>query len=256
MADNLRQRRGKKSSGGDATPSATTAGGESANGGNEKEELTPIEQLKSARARLVVSRDRTADLHAAWKSQLFLLSLLVVVVTMHALQSSVSSCIREIKESDEEGGSAGVSGAEATKIILADSYCEVLGVVISSLLAYFLALKKQTPSMELDGWPYMISSAMVPMILGLYFHSNKAGCLAEGGDMESSDDPAKDYQRHQFPAVVIYHTIVTVAFWFMKSGKEQCEEHVELVDQSIRDFARMDEKMELRKKLKRRVGRK
>jgi len=60
MADNnVRQRRGKKSTSGaaDSEVSSTT----------NNNDTKPIEQLKNAQARLIVSRDRTADLHTAWR---------------------------------------------------------------------------------------------------------------------------------------------------------------------------------------------
>jgi len=247
MAENVRQRRGKKSSGSTDTD------------GNGTQQPAPIDQLKNAQARLVVSRDRTADLHAAWKNQLFLLSLLIIMVTLHQLQSSISSCILEIKGStnNNEGGEIGaVSGGEAIKIIFSDSFCEILGVAISSLLAYFLALAKFDSKLELDNWPYMVSSALVPICLSFYFHSSKQLTCTGENDVENSEDSSEKDPRHQFPAVVIYHTIVTVAFWFMKSGMKQCEDHVKLVTDSIRDFERMDKKLELKKKLKSQAARK
>ena len=63
MADNnVRQRRGKKSTSGaaDSEVSSTT-------NNNDTTKPTPSEQLKNAQARLIVSRDRTADLHTAWR---------------------------------------------------------------------------------------------------------------------------------------------------------------------------------------------
>ena len=61
MADNnVRQRRGKKStSAADSETSTTTD--------NDTTKPTPSKQLKNAQARLIVSRDRTADLHTAWR---------------------------------------------------------------------------------------------------------------------------------------------------------------------------------------------
>lgn len=260
MADNLRQRRGKRSSdgGGAASAGAEASSSATANGnGQPQQQLTPIEQLKGARAKLVVSRDRTADLHAVWKGQLFLLSLLVLIVAMHQLQTSVSSCILEVKGSGGDGGS--VTGAEVARLALGDSCCEVLGVVVASLLAYFLALAKMsgTSPVELDRWPYILSGALVPVTLGLYFHSGQAGCLPEkGGEAFEGSEGTASNERHQFPVVAIWHTIVTAAFWFMKNGRQQCEEHVQLVDDSIRDFERMDEKLKLKEQLKRKTRKK
>ncbi|KAL7542914.1 hypothetical protein ACHAWF_007281 [Thalassiosira exigua] len=243
MTENLRQRRGTKSA------EASTSSSLDADTGQP----TPLQQLRNAQAKLIISRDRTADLHTAWRNQLFRLSLVVVCVSIHQLQSSISSCILEVKGSNKASGGEGsegyLSGAESIKLIFVDSFCELLGVFISSLLAYFLALSR-TDALELDNWPYMVSSAIVPVSLGFYFHStNKLGCLRGDNALDNFSDSAQD-QRHQFPAVVIYHTIVTVAFWFMKNGMHQCEGHVNLVEGSIKDFERMEKKLELKKQLK------
>ena len=57
--NNVRQRRGKKS---------TSAAAESeVSSTTNNNDTKPIEQLKNAQARLIVSRDRTADLHTAWR---------------------------------------------------------------------------------------------------------------------------------------------------------------------------------------------
>mmetsp|Transcript_11799 Transcript_11799/g.28942 ORF Transcript_11799/g.28942 Transcript_11799/m.28942 type:complete len:255 (+) Transcript_11799:37-801(+) len=248
MSDNVRQRRGKKSSGATAAAGASETSSEAKSGGNPP---TPIDQLHSAKAKLIMSRDRTADLHRAWKAQLFRLSILVVFVAIYQLQTSVSTCIGEIKESNEtfdgDHSVAIVTGVEAIKLIFGDNFCEVLGVFIASILAYFLALSNME-AMQLEHWSYMLSSALVPVCLGFFFHSKQLGCLREE-IIVNTDELTKD-QRHQFPAVVIYHTIVTVAFWFMKSGMKQCEDHVQLVSNSIEDFARMEKKMEKKKQLK------
>jgi hypothetical protein len=202
----------------------------------------------------MVSRDRTADLHAAWRNQLFRLNLIIAIVSLHQFHAPISSCIREIKDFNEatssaEEGATGklISRLQAIRILFGESFVEILGVVISFLLAYFLALGMVNP-VELDSWPYVVSSALIPMQLGFYFHSNQLGCLG-GNERINSDDPPVTHDR-QFPVVVIYHTIVTVAFWFMKSGMERCEEHVKMVNDSIVDFERMDKKLELKKKLK------
>ena len=61
MADNnVRQRRGKKSTSGAADSEVSSTA-------NNDTKPTPSEQLKNAQARLIVSRDRTADLHTAWR---------------------------------------------------------------------------------------------------------------------------------------------------------------------------------------------
>jgi hypothetical protein len=213
--DTLKQRRGKKSVA--STISAPT----------------PLEQMRSAQAKLFVSRDRTADLHAAWRSQLFRFSLLVVFVTMYQLQASLSACIREIK--NQKG--ATVSGIGAIKILLGDSYCELMGVFISSSLSYFLALGYHT-GLELETWPYVLSTALTPICVGLFFNSRPVGC--SGGE---ELDMTGDDKRHQFPAVILWHTIVTGAYWFMKSGKEECDLNVLICTQAIEDLEKTNEQI-------------
>lgn len=231
--NNLKQRRGKKSS---PPPEASASTTSEVNASQPP--AAPLEQLRSAEERLIVARERTVDLHAAWRGQLFRLSLLVVFVAMYQLQTSIAACIREIKDHDTKA--ATVTGVEAMQLIFGDSFSELLGVIISSLLAYFLAISSSSTSAQADlnAWPYMVSSALTPVCLGFFFNSRSMGCLGEEETLKISDT-VDDDRRHQFPAVVIYHTIVTFAFWFMKSGMQQCEDNVKLCTQSIQDIEKM-----------------
>ncbi|KAL3785886.1 hypothetical protein HJC23_008774 [Cyclotella cryptica] len=243
MTGNLRQRRGKKASNGPATHEDETPSKA------QEESRTPMEQLRDAQARLIVSRDRTADLHAAWRNQMFRMSIIIIFVTLHQFQKPIQSCIGDIKASNDavgvstEEGSPDkqrISGMEAIGILFGYAFYELLAVATAFLIAYLL-LANNTSSLELNSTPYFLSSALVPIQLGFYFHSKQpSSCVGEG---------AEDVQRN-FPVVVIYHTIVTIAAWFMKSGMEQCEEHVKLVTDSIADFERMDKKLKQKKQLK------
>lgn len=229
--NNLKQRRGKKSSTSAATPPGVEV--------SQPPSTSPLEQLRSAQERLIISRDRTADLHAAWRGQLFRLSLIVVFVAIYQLQTSISACIREVKDYDAKKATT-ISGARAMQLIFGDSFSELIGVIISSLLAYFLAISSTDVSYaDMNAWPYMLSSALTPICLGFFFNSKSAGCLVEEDEALNNIDSVDD-KRHQFPAVVIYHTIVTIAFWFMKTGLQQCEDNVKLCTQSIKDFERMN----------------
>lgn len=254
MPEELRQRRGKKIIGAAATTSASPTSEKNVVPGDNQP--TPIEQLRSAQAKLIISRHRMVDLHAAWKNQLFRISFLVLAVTLYQLQNSVSTCIQEIKYSnnDVDDKELATIGVGATKLIFSHSFSEIVGVLIASCLTYFLSIGLKDPDtpMEMEKWPYMASSALVPLCLCFYFHTKQLGCFA--GDVTILDDPDEPKPiRHQFPVVVIYHTIVTVAAWFMKSGLQSAEEHVDLVSDSIRDFERMDKKLALKRQLKSRT---
>lgn len=257
MADELRQRRGKKSSGTPATTADASPADNAAVPGDPKP--TPIEQLRNAQARLVLSRDRMLDLHASWKTQLFTMSCLIVLVTLYQLQTSIATCIHEIKRPTTEAqvDAGATTGADALQLIFGTAFSEIVGVVIAALLTCFLALDRAVPRtpLVLERWPYMVSSALVPLCLSFYFHIKQRGCVAGEADAVDLEEPDAKEIRHQFPVVVIYHTIVTIAAWFMKSGIQKAEEHVDLVTDSIRDFERMDKKLAMkRRQLKGRAG--
>ncbi|KAL7483477.1 hypothetical protein ACHAW6_009119 [Cyclotella cf. meneghiniana] len=249
MTNNLRQRRGKKATNGPATQHDKTPSKA------PEETRTPMEQLRDAQARLMVSRDRTADLHAAWRNQMFRMSLIIIFVTIHQFQKPIQSCIADIKASNhrvgvsaEEGLSEKqrISGMEAIGMLFGYTFFELLSVATAFLIAY-LILSNKNSSLELNTTPYFLSSALVPIQLGFYFHSKQPlSCVGEG---------VEEVQRN-FPVVVIYHTIVTVAGWFMKSGMEQCEEHVKLVTDSIADFERMEKKLQKKKQFKQEINKK
>ena len=235
MSDNLRQRRGKKKSNESAMHE------ESDQLRKEHKNTTPIQQLREAHAKLIISRERTADLHAAWRSQMFRMSLIVIFVALHQLQKPIQSCIGDIKglNEGETLNKLAISGMDAIRIIFGYTYYELLAVVTAFLMA-FLLIPNKASTLELSSSPYFISSALVPIQLGFYFHTKQpAACIGEG---------VEEVQRN-FPAVVIYHTIITLAAWFMKNGMDQCEEHVNLVTDSIADFERMEKKMEQKKHL-------
>ena len=182
--------------------------------------------------------------------QLFRMSLLVIFVCLHQLQSCIGSCLGDIKGFNQSAdGSKQISGTKAIQNVFGTYSYEVLGVVISFLLALFLGICKDSKR-DLDHWSYLICSALVPVCLGLYFQSRDVGCLEEAAPEE------EETAKRQFPAVVIYHTVTTLAFWFMQSGRDQCENHVKIVEESMQDFARMDEKMELKRKQMKQARRK
>ena len=220
-SDNLRQRRGGNGTTSAATTTTTTSG-PSATSSSSANKPTPTDQLKHAQAKLIVARDRTADLHAIWRGQLFRLSFLILFLSVYQLQTSISTCFTEIKGVGENY----TTGVQAIKIIFTDSFCELLGVIISSLLAYFLAASTKT-TLDLDYPAYMVCSVLIPICLGIYFQSERVGCFVnednDNNNMKLDKIQEVDDKRHQFPAAVIYHTIVTVAFWFMKQGMKHCE---------------------------------
>lgn len=158
----------------------------------------------------------------------------------------MKSCIEDIKKSnaaeDGQEGKEPISGMQAMGILFGYSFYELLSVVTAFLLTYILLLSiDKTSSLELNNTAYFLCSTLVPIQLGFYFHTQQpVSCIGEG---------VEEVQRN-FPAIIIYHTIVTIAAWFMKGGMDQCEEHVKMVSESIEQFERLEKKLKQKKHIK------
>lgn len=237
--DGVRQRRGEKS-GGDSATTTTVASSD------HQQMPSPDDQMKNAHAKIVMTKMRTAELHASWRGHLFRLSLLIVIISLHQAQVRSAGCIREIKASSGGEGGNDVGGYEAMQLILGESSFELVGVVISFLLAYFLALGQLIDApLSMDTWPYLLSSVLVPMQLGMFYHNEPQGCFVGGADPASFGDLAPTEIR-QFPVGVVYHTIISLAVWFMKMGMDKCEENVDLVEVAMRELSAMNENMKIK----------
>ena len=219
--------------------------------------------LQSAIQRIAVTNTRTADLHEMWRSSLLKLSYLVVVLCMHQTNGIIGQCVRDVKVVNDNiievlsGGDGeavdSISGMEALKLILTHALPVLLGIVIAGLLVKFLSIRDANTGAVADfGSPwYYVSAGMIPMVISLHFQITGAGGgggIGSGGDgiMEtavsscvSTHDVASQYfdpgtlvdiasrTKKQLPVAVVWHTIVTVSYWFMKKGREQCDRNME-----------------------------
>mmetsp|Transcript_36467 Transcript_36467/g.79723 ORF Transcript_36467/g.79723 Transcript_36467/m.79723 type:complete len:330 (-) Transcript_36467:111-1100(-) len=221
--------------------------------------------LQDAIQRIAVTNTRTADLHEMWRSSLLKLSYLVVVLCIHQTNGIIGQCVRDVKVVNDNievlsGGDDGeavesISGIEASKLILIHALPVLLGIVIAGLLVKFLSIRDANTGTVADfGSPwYYVSAGMVPMIISLHFQSTGAGAGGGGGiigsggdDMEtavsscvSTHAVASQYfdpgtlvdiasrTKTQLSVAVVWHTIVTVSYWFMKKGREQCDRNME-----------------------------
>mmetsp|Transcript_23394 Transcript_23394/g.67410 ORF Transcript_23394/g.67410 Transcript_23394/m.67410 type:complete len:303 (-) Transcript_23394:66-974(-) len=227
-------------------PPASTAGGVDAD--------TKVQQ---AIARVAMANTRTRDLHEMWRSTLHKMAYLVALLALHQLNGTVGQCIRDVKSvnsaASDGGGGSPLSGVDTIGLILTDALPAILGIVISGLLLKFLSLYNERTDLPADfssPW-YYVGAGMVPMIISLHFQTLNSGggggsddgsvtgavvasCVSAHETASQFFDPGTEAEiaarvQKQIPVAIVYHTVVTVSYWFMKKGREQCERNMELL---------------------------
>lgn len=208
-------------------------------------------QVQQAIARVAMANARTKDLHKMWRSTLHKMSYLVVMLALHQLNGTVGQCIRDVKgvnaSAGDGSGSPLLSGMDTLGLVLTDALPAILGVVISGLLVKFLSLyndRTEQPADFSSPW-YYVGAGIVPMIISLHFqtlNSNGAdgdvvgvtSCVSTHDTASQFFDPGTEADiaarvQKQIPVAIVYHTVVTVSYWLMKKGREQCERNMELL---------------------------
>lgn len=230
-------------------------------------------QVQQAIARVAMANTRTKDLHNMWRSTLHKMSYLVVMLALHQLNGTVGQCIRDVKgvnaAAGDGSGSSLLSGMDTLGLVLTDALPAILGVVISGLLVKFLSLYNERTDQPADfssPW-YYVGAGIVPMILSLHFQTlNSSGPDGDSGGVTSCVsthetasqffDPGTEADiaarvQKQIPVAIVYHTVVTVSYWFMKKGREQCERNMELLrslNGQIRDLKETNKDLKEKKK--------
>mmetsp|Transcript_17738 Transcript_17738/g.25032 ORF Transcript_17738/g.25032 Transcript_17738/m.25032 type:complete len:230 (-) Transcript_17738:465-1154(-) len=218
---NLRSRSSKRS----------TSEGPSENQGKLSQEIEKA--MKAVKSTMIM----TSKLHESWRNHLLRLSYLVALLTLHQFQQPFGECITNVKShNDIVQNEEKVSGWNTVWLATNATMCEIVNVVISLCLVSFLSLKD--PNAELKTWQYIISSSLVPLCLGIYFHTKRIECIGEELLVNDSDDKT----TRQFPVAVIFHTIVTGSLWFMKMAMEKCKNNVESVEKLQKNLESLSKK--------------
>ena len=136
------------------------------------------------------------------------------------------------------------SGTEIIGLVLADALPAILGVVVSGLLVKFLSLSadERTGRPADFGSPwYYVGAGMAPMIVSLHFQTLNSGvsdgfasCVSTHEEASQFFDPGTEADiaarvQKQIPVAIVYHAVVTVSYWLMKKGREQCDRNTELL---------------------------
>jgi len=247
-------------------PSAPAAASTAATGGAAESDT----QVQQAIARVAMANTRTKDLHKMWCSALHKMSYLVALLALHQLNGAVGQCVRDVKSvnaaSDDGSGSPMLSGIDALGLVFTDSLSAILGVAISGLLVKFLSLyndQTEQPADFSSPW-YYVSAGIVPMIISLHFQTVNSGvdsdgvasCVSTHGTASQCFDPGTEAEiaariQKQLPVAIVYHTVVTVSYWLMKKGREQCERNMELLrslNSQIQDLKQTNRDLQGKKK--------
>ena len=181
-----------------------------------------------------------------WRSTLHKMSYLVALLALHQTNGTVGQCVRDAKGVNDAAAAPLISGTEMIGLVLADALPAILGVVVSGLLVKFLSLSADErtgrPADFGSPWFY-VGAGMVPMIISLHFQTLSSGvdgssaiasCVSTHEVAAQYFDPGTEAdiaarQQKQLPVVIVYHVVVTVSYWLMKKGREQCERNTELI---------------------------
>mmetsp|Transcript_3813 Transcript_3813/g.5132 ORF Transcript_3813/g.5132 Transcript_3813/m.5132 type:complete len:253 (-) Transcript_3813:137-895(-) len=236
----VRQRRGKKDS---STVTTTT----------EEDNGAPVQdKLDKAYLSVVATRENTKELHIKWREYLFRMSLMALLMCFHQIHTPLTECLMEIKdfnnELDDDGNA--IPGTQAILIILNDSMCELVGIVLVALSAYFTALRD--PPGTFSSWQYLCANAIVPLQLALFYQSKtRKGCIPQGPDLNvflDAVDEEGNVKERTFPIAIIVNVVISAAYFLMKSGMEQCDANVDTVEKLKRQLKEAQEKNDEAKK--------
>jgi hypothetical protein len=174
------------------------------------------DELQKAMDTVLITRDRAKQLHSMWRNHLWKLSFLVSFLSMYQSQQPFTLCITSLKKKMEP-----LSDYSAFYTIIGENMCEVVNMINSLLLSYFLSI--DNPQGSLSHWSFVVASSFTPLCIGLFYHSNRIGCF------DTNFTNHDESQKRQFPVSAVFQFIVTGCYWFMHMEMEKYERNVEMV---------------------------
>lgn len=214
--------------------------------GNQEEKISLTEQLDRAQSAVERSHQGTLKLHQQWRTQLFRLSFLVMVVTLHIAQAPSGACIKEIKKWNElQPDSLAIPGSEAIILVLHDATVELLSIFCVGCLLQCLRL----PQGDFSSLPYRLSCAILPVIISIYFQQSSINssskkkerptCVASSkyydASLTTADLRDEAVPRH-FPVALVFHLIVSISLWFMLYQNQQHDKNIQLLQKLKQDL--------------------
>ena len=146
----------------------------------------------------------------------------VVLLSMHQYSQPVKECILDLKSVQPE---IEVAPVTAMKLIFSDGLVELVNFIISLCLLRFNSLKEKG---DYSSRSYMLASALIPFCLGLFFNTERYGCVTDSNGEVILGANSVMTER-QFPVSAVFHIIVTGCYWFMNMSMAQCDLNLEAV---------------------------
>mmetsp|Transcript_21959 Transcript_21959/g.32888 ORF Transcript_21959/g.32888 Transcript_21959/m.32888 type:complete len:264 (+) Transcript_21959:29-820(+) len=232
------------------------------------------EEINKALQTVQITKFRTQELQTQWRTHLLRMSYLVVLLAMHQCSTPVTECIKELKLIDNSAAS-NVSGLTFMGVIFGDSAVEFMNLFISIALFRFLCVRN--PPGTFSNLSYCCSSSMIMLCLGMFFHSyqktqkaqeeeegpivgSNRGCIESLASWTGEEkfmsysvgdgEDAFERSARQFPISCVFHVIVTVCYFVMKMGMDQCDGNVEAMEKLQRELIESKKKNTISKKSK------
>eukprot|EP00957_Ditylum_brightwellii_P162042 12337299-Ditylum_brightwellii.AAC.1 len=151
------------------------------------------------------------------------------------------------KELLDENDPNTVPGSQAILIVLNDSVCELLGIVLVSLTTYFTAMRD--PPGDRTSWPYIAAHALVPLQLALFYQTKiRKGCIPDPAMEHLMDGNEAELKTRSFPLAVLLNLMISAAYWFMRHSLDKCDENIKMIEKLKLQLAEAKKKNEYTKK--------
>ncbi|GAX13554.1 hypothetical protein FisN_27Lh053 [Fistulifera solaris] len=197
----------------------------------EKSNAESLQQLENSlsQAQATVERSQAsiARLHYEWRSHLQRIGVMIIFISFYQMYTPAKTCYEELNEWN------GLSNTPIALVILADSVVFLLGSLVAILLVRFT----RSHHHNLKDLNYMLASAIVPVLLGLWFlqkqqptYEGVPDCLATSL-LYQPNGTAKGTVRRNLPIVLVFHVIVSASYFFMSHQRAKQSRNLEAIVQ-------------------------
>ena len=218
----------------------------------DKKEANFNEHLERAQSAVLSNKLNTETLHAQWRTSLKNMSVLMLIISLHASVQPTHACIVDIKalnqyysslEMSDDVKDKMISGLQAIVLVLKDGIVTVLSLIMAASLMYFNCMD---PHGDFTSAAYMLTVACIPPTVSLHFNWNNPNrndknetfynksCV----DMELLDtagvEPAD--RKHGFPVILAYFVVLTVSYFFMDWQRQKQVQNGKMVLQLQKDM--------------------
>uniref|UniRef100_A0A6U1V610 Uncharacterized protein n=1 Tax=Trieres chinensis TaxID=1514140 RepID=A0A6U1V610_TRICV len=192
-----------------------------------------IQQIEADHRRLL-------DLHDAWRTYLFWISIPCLMLALRHCVLPTSLCASDIRDHNAdvpEGGEV-IGKFEEFFMHFENGMIEYVAALQVFVLSYYLS-RRDLEIGNFHAVPYLISSMMVPIQVTLYLQKKRMGCAGrEDLWVVGEEEYVYDVRRRSLlPLGVIFHIVVTVSMKFVKKGRERSERNTEIARDVQRQLA-------------------